>query len=75
MAKKPGFEINYKDELVAVVQVDKNNQVCDIRPRTELTNSLLNTYRGRPISLAFADIQSDIVEAYEKANKSTEESL
>lgn len=45
MAKKPSFEVNHDDKLIAVIHVDKLDQICDIKPHTEFTNSLLNTYR------------------------------
>lgn len=45
MAKKPSFEVNHDDKLIAVIHVDNLNQICDIKPHTEFTNSLLNTYR------------------------------
>lgn len=69
MAKKPSFEVNHDDKLIAVIHVDKLDQICDIKPHTEFTNSLLNTYRGRPIKLAFAEIEKKIIDNYEAAKE------
>ena len=69
MAKKPSFEVNHDDKLIAVIHVDNLNQICDIKPHTEFTNSLLNTYRGRPIKLAFNEIEKKIIDDYEAAKE------
>ena len=73
MAKKPSFEVNHDDKLIAVIHVDKLDQICDIKPRTEFTNSLLNTYRGRPIKLAFAEVEKKIIDDYEAAKQAAKE--
>lgn len=69
MAKKPSFEVNHDGKLIAVIHVDKLDQICDIKPRTEFTNSLLNTYRGRPIKLAFVEMEEKIIDDYEAAKE------
>ena len=73
MVKKPSFEVNHDDKLIAVIHVDNLDQICDIKPRTEFTNSLLNTYRGRPIKLAFAEVEEKIIDDYEAAKQAAKE--
>ena len=63
--KLPKYERNginiYRDgQLWATAIFDRNDQLCDIQPRTQATEALLNQYRGRPYSIIVNELTEQL---------------